>query len=103
MFHALTGGVWIVGGGVPMRELAEKISIPALAADGPLSAWMINRFGRMPAIDERLQVNGLEFNVRRLRRGKIFEVLISPKAVPPLAHKPAVRKDAVAVPSPSEK
>jgi putative hemolysin len=97
MCHALTGGVWIVGGGVPMRELAEKINLPILAADGPLSAWMINRFGRMPAIDERLHVNGLEFNVRRLRRGKIFEVLISPKSVPPLAHRPAVRKDAAAV------
>jgi putative hemolysin len=102
MCHALTGGVWIVGGGVPMRELAEKMKLPDLAVDGPLSAWMINRFGRMPAVDERLLVGTLEFNVRRLRRGKIFEVLISPKAVPPLAHKPGVRKGPAAAVTPPE-
>lgn len=90
MIHALSGGVWIFGGGVPMREVAERLNLPALATDGTLSAWVISRFGRMPKIDERLTVEGLEFNVRRLRRGKIFEVLISRKPVPP----PAVRKGA---------
>lgn len=81
MIHPLSKGVWIVGGGVVMRNLAEKLNAPALAMDGNLSDWLINRIGRVPVIDQRIKAERLEFNVRRLRRGKVFEVLITPESV----------------------
>jgi putative hemolysin len=81
MIHPLSKGVWIVGGGVPMRSLAEKISVPALSCDYNLSDWIVKQIGHIPAVDHRLKAERLEFNVRRIRRGKVFEVLITPETV----------------------
>jgi putative hemolysin len=81
MIHPLSKGVWIVGGGVSMCELAEKLNKPALACDGCLSEWIIKTIGSTPAVDCRLKAQQLEFNVRRIRRGKVFEVLITPETV----------------------
>jgi len=82
MCHGLPKGVWIVGGGVPMSELAERLGMPAIATEGTLSDWMTARLGESLAIDQRLRVEHLEFAVRRIRRGKPFEVLISPVSLP---------------------
>jgi CBS domain containing-hemolysin-like protein len=81
MLHPLSKGVWIVGGGIGMRTLAEKLNTPAIAAESSLSQWMLLRLGQTPAIDDRIRTDGLEFNIRRLRRGKIFEVLITPDTI----------------------
>lgn len=81
MMHPLSKGVWIVGGGVGMHTLADKLNTPAIAADGNVSEWMLQRLGQSPAIDNRIRTDGLEFNIRRLRRGKIFEVLITPDTI----------------------
>jgi CBS domain containing-hemolysin-like protein len=81
MLHPLSKGVWIVGGGVAMQTLAGKLSIPAIASGQTLSQWILQRLGQAPAIDDRIRTDGLEFNIRRIRRGKIFEVLITPDTV----------------------
>ena len=81
MIHPLSKGVWIVGGGVPMRSLAEKLSVPGLSCDYNLSDWIVKQIGHIPAVDHRLKAERLEFNVRRIRRGKVFEVLITPETV----------------------
>lgn len=82
MCQSLPKGVWIVGGGVPMTELAERLAMPAISGPGTLSDWMISRLGDKLAVDQRLRVDHLEFAVRRIRRGKPFEVLISPVSLP---------------------
>lgn len=82
MCHNLSKGVWIVGGGVPMSELAQRVGTPALAAEGTLADWMTARLGGSPAVDQRFCVEHLEFTVRRIRRGQPFEVLISPVSLP---------------------
>jgi CBS domain containing-hemolysin-like protein len=82
MCHSLPKGVWIVGGGVPMSELAERLKMPAIAAEGTLSTWMMARLEGKLVVDQRLRVEPLEFTVRRIRRGKPFEVLISPVGPP---------------------
>ena len=81
MVHPLSKNVWIVGGGVTMRNLADKLKSPFLISDGNLSDWIINRIGHTPVVDHRLKIEHLEFNVRRIRRGKVFEVLITPETV----------------------
>jgi len=83
MCHGLAQGVWIVGGGVPMEELAERLGRPALRVPGTLSDWVIARLGDRPVVDQRFCVEYLEFTVRRIRRGKLFEALISPVRIPP--------------------
>lgn len=81
MIHPLSKGVWIVGGGVSMRDLAETLNAPGLSSDGNLSDWIVGKIGRVPAVDHRLKAEHLELNVRRMRRGKVFEVLITPETV----------------------
>lgn len=82
MCHSLPKGVWIVGGGVPMSELAERLKMPSIAGEGTLSTWMAARLGEKLVVDQRLRVEPLEFTIRRIRRGKPFEVLISPVSPP---------------------
>lgn len=83
MCHGLTKGVWIVGGGLPMEALAERLQMPALRGPGTVSDWVIARLGHTPVVDERFCVEYIEFTVRRIRRGKLFEVLISPVRIRP--------------------
>ena len=80
MIHPLSGGVWIVGG-VPMRDLADKLQSPGLCSEYSLSDWIIRQAGHTPAVDYRLKAERFEFNVRRIRRGKVFEVLITPETI----------------------
>jgi CBS domain containing-hemolysin-like protein len=77
LFHQLSGGTWMVGGGVPVEELAGKLCISLPDARGTTSAWLIQRFGRVPKPNEIYQIDGTEFMIRRTRRGKIFEVSVT--------------------------
>ena len=79
--HTLSQGVWIVGGGVSMQSLSESLSIAELSSESNLSDWIIKQIGHMPTVDERIKAEGHEFNVRRIRRGKVFEVLITPESI----------------------
>jgi len=76
MFHPLRGGIWMVGGGVPVAEVAEKLGIALPNAKGPLSAWLIDQMGGVPTVNEVLRAHGCEFTIRRTRRGKIFEASV---------------------------
>jgi CBS domain containing-hemolysin-like protein len=77
LLHQLRGGTWMVGGGVPVEELAGKLGLALPEAQGTISAWLIRRFGRVPQVNEIDQIDGTEFMIRRTRRGKIFEVAIT--------------------------
>ena len=64
-----------------MRNLADKLQVPSLSSDCNLSDWIVKQIGHIPAVDHRLKAEHLEFNIRRIRRGKVFEVLITPETV----------------------
>jgi putative hemolysin len=73
----LGSGVWMVGGGVPVQELADRLGLTLPGASGTTSAWLLQQFGRTPRSPESLRVDGAEFAVRRVRRGKVFEVAVT--------------------------
>lgn len=77
MLHQLSRGTWMVGGGVPVAELAGKLGLSLPEPQGTTSGWLIRRFGRVPKPSEAFRVDGAEFMVRRTRRGKIFEVSVT--------------------------
>lgn len=77
LFHQFSDGTWMVGGGVPVEELASKLGISLPDAHGTISAWLIRQFGRVPQVNEIHQIDGTEFMIRRTRRGKIFEVAVT--------------------------
>ncbi|MCC6695790.1 MAG: HlyC/CorC family transporter [Candidatus Hydrogenedentes bacterium] len=78
MLHALSGGTWMVGGGFPIAQLADALGVTLPEAQGSTSAWLIARMGRLPALNEVHKEGELEFLIRRTRRGKIFEVAVTP-------------------------
>ncbi len=80
MLHRLSGGVWMVGGGVLMSELAMQLQEPKLAEPGTVGAYLLRQLGPQPKLADRLTSHGWDFLVRRLRRGKVFEVSVMPVA-----------------------
>ncbi|MBX7255180.1 MAG: hemolysin family protein [Candidatus Hydrogenedentes bacterium] len=93
MCHALTGGTWMVGGGFPADRLSEQLGVELSDPKGSTSAWLIARMGGVPKANDVYREAGLEFLIRRTRRGKVFEVAVSaPRPVGEYA--PIIRKDA---------
>ena len=80
-FRRLTGGAIILGGGVPAKRVFEAINVAweEEGTDTPtISAWMIERFGKLPRPGENFDYHGWNFIARRIRRGQIFEVTVLP-------------------------
>jgi CBS domain containing-hemolysin-like protein len=75
--HALSSGVWIVGGGSPISELATRLGRTFPDAKGAISTWLTQRIGRTPKAGDTVRVDGCEFLVRRTRRGKVFEATVN--------------------------
>lgn len=76
MFHPLRGGIWMVGGGVPAREVSERLKVDLPDPKGTLSSWLIEKMGRVPKANEVHRLDGCEFVIRRTRRGKVFEASV---------------------------
>lgn len=76
--HRLSGGTWMVGGGFPIASLAQEIKAPLPDLNGTTSAWLIRRVGHMPSANHIHREGDFAFMVRRIRRGKIFEVAVTP-------------------------
>jgi len=87
MVHSLAGGTWMVGGGVYWRELSQQIQ-NLQTYSGTLSDWLLQETDEDPKTGQRLTRSGLDFIIRRVRRGKIFEVTILPHGAPPPPHIP---------------
>ncbi|MCC6154878.1 MAG: HlyC/CorC family transporter [Candidatus Hydrogenedentes bacterium] len=77
MCHALSGGTWMVGGGFPASKLNDVLGVDFEYARGSTSAWLIERMGRVPKVNEVYVEANYEFLIRRTRRGKIFEVSVT--------------------------
>jgi putative hemolysin len=88
MIHPLAGGTWMVGGGVHWRDLSKRVE-NLLPYSGTLSDWLLQETNENPKTGQRLSRNGLEFVIRRVRRGKIFEVTILPQGTLPPPHLPS--------------
>ncbi len=73
----------MVGGGVPVTELAKKLGLTLPDAHGSTSAWLLRRFGRVPKPNEIHREGDAEFMVRRTRRGKVFEASVTPHGTRP--------------------
>lgn len=77
MIHQLSAGTWMVGGGVSVAELASTLGLTLPDATGSVSGWLMRQLGPKVALNATYRVAATEFMVRRLRRGKIFEVAIT--------------------------
>jgi len=83
MMHSLADGVWIMGGGVPVSRAMTALRIAGPETTLPLAAWMTDG-GKQPAtLGQIRQQGGLDFIVRRVRRGRVFEILVTPEGKRP--------------------
>ncbi|MEW4569594.1 hemolysin family protein [Tautonia sp. JC769] len=76
MFQPRGDGAWLVGGGVPVGELADRLDVPLTDAELTVAAWLAGRLGQPPRPGATFREGGLDFSVRRIRRGQVFEVLV---------------------------
>jgi putative hemolysin len=85
--HALSGGMWMFGGGVLMRHVASTIGLPLNADGGTLAAWLAQGADRPLMPGQVLRRDGVEFIIRRMRRGRVFEASAT------------IRRDSVSAPA----
>jgi CBS domain containing-hemolysin-like protein len=81
--HPLAGGVWMVGGGAPLPNVAAAASDDGLSGAATMDEWIRLRLGHAPTPDARVKTAAHEVWVRRVRRGLVFEALVGPLRPPP--------------------
>ncbi len=65
---------WLVGGGVRMKDLAEKLDLePPARPEQPLAVWLEERVDGPIQVGSTFESDGVRFLVRTLRRGSLFE------------------------------
>jgi len=77
MFHSLSGGTWMIGGGIPVADMAQRLDVQLSEPQGLVSDWLMKRLPGTPKPGDVHREAGVEFGVRRIRRGRIFEVSVS--------------------------
>ena len=77
MFHPLSGGTWMIGGGVPVGELCQRLGLQFADCQGSVADWLARRLNRDPKAGDTFREGPAEFSVRRIRRGRVFEVAVS--------------------------
>jgi putative hemolysin len=79
-----SGQSWIVGGGAALGQLRETMGRPTLGegagANTAVSDWLQARAGRRLKGGDVIHIDGLQFLVRKMRRQKVFEAMVSTKA-----------------------
>ncbi len=76
MTHALSGRLWMIGGGVLISEVNERLNVALPEPNVTISRWLLERLAHPPRSAETYQEHGLTFTIRRVRRGKVFEVSV---------------------------
>lgn len=85
MCHEVSDGTWMVGGGLTLKELDQRMGLNIKGIAGEtISDWFISLAGRIPAPGETERAYNKIFQVRRMRRGRVFELAITDKDRPSL-------------------
>lgn len=74
------GPGWIMGGGVPINLVASTVnfSLPGDTTQSPILAeWFSRKLGRSPKPGDTVQLNTLQVTVRKLRRKKLYEGIVT--------------------------
>lgn len=75
LLHALSGGTWIVGGGVKLAEVNARLGTALDPPQETLSAWLTRRLADSAKPGDVVREQGVALTVRRVRRGRVFEVI----------------------------
>jgi len=73
----LTAGTLMVGGACPVAEVAKVLGVDLPDPQGTLCAWLERQLGHCPKAGDAVSIAGRQFMVRRMRRGRVFEALVT--------------------------
>jgi putative hemolysin len=76
MVHPLGSRLWMVGGGTLIGEVNEKLGSSLPEPEQTISRWVLGRVPSPPRPGQVHHEQDLKFTIRRVRRGRIFEVSI---------------------------
>lgn len=80
--HAVRAGQgWLVGGGISLPRLKETTGFEFEGSDqfSNFNAWVSNRLGHLPIGGDTIEHLGVRVLVRKVRRQRVLEALISPR------------------------
>lgn len=77
LVHSLSGGTWMVGGGVRISDVNSRLGIALDHEHETVSAWLQRQLGDAPKPGDVVRRQGVQFTVRRVRRGQVFEAMVS--------------------------
>jgi putative hemolysin len=75
--HALSGGTWLFGGGVPMDEVAQSLGGALPAGSHPFADYLEAELGDSPRGGQVLEKGAASILVKRVRRGRVFEASVT--------------------------
>jgi CBS domain containing-hemolysin-like protein len=77
MLHELRGGTWMVGGGVAVNTLGERLGVDLGESDENLSTYLARKVGDKLRPNQIIPVEGASFLIRRVRRNELFEAAVT--------------------------
>ena len=77
------GGTFVFNGKVDIDEVKQRLSVP-IEREGfeTVGGFLLTRLGRVPAIGERVEIDGLDIQVLDVERRRINKVRMSRQPVP---------------------
>ena len=80
MIHSLgQGNTLMVGGGAWLSDLITRTHLPAEESQETVAAWVVRQLGHAPKPGDTFVSGEFECMVRRVRRGKVFEIALMKK------------------------
>lgn len=68
---------WICGGGVSLKDLAKESGLNLPESSETISAWLLSSMKSVPKSGDIHRQGGIVFNIRRVRRGKPYEICVT--------------------------
>jgi CBS domain containing-hemolysin-like protein len=75
-FYQIADKRFLAGGGLKLRALKEKTGIDVPGADITVNDWLIELFGRIPKVEDRLDYKDSTFITRKVCRSTIHEIIV---------------------------
>lgn len=75
-FYQIALNRYIVGGGISLETLKEKIGQDLPVIQKPLNKWLMELSGKMPKVEDKIPYKNCIFIPRKIRRSNIYEAII---------------------------
>ncbi len=77
MLYSQDGNSWVCGGGVLLKDLVKESRLNLPESSETISSWLLSSMSGVPKSGDTHRQDGMVFNIRRVRRGKPYEIFIT--------------------------